>query len=120
MRVPSHASGFVLNELCGACAEVNRVGGYTIGVPVLQKLSQRLFGALADVYERFVEARTQDGAEAPSQEGWLQLLFDFTFVADVLVSGPSKARGAAVTDAEQQLARSAAIAAKLKVGLGTL
>jgi hypothetical protein len=112
--LPSQPSPFVMNFLCGLSAEVNVAGGHAIGRAVMAALAKRTFGGVAAAYAALLDAADADsgggmsgsgGDNAIGSEGFVQILFDVYFLADVLV-GPATAAGA---DGDSALAAAALV-----------
>jgi hypothetical protein len=122
--LPSQPSPFVMNFLCGLSAEVNVAGGHAIGRAVMAALAKRTFGGVAAAYAALLDAADADadadgggggggggggsgsgGDNAIGSEGFVQILFDVYFLADVLV-GPATA---AAADSASALAAAALV-----------
>ena len=91
IRLPSQPSGFVLSLLCAICAEINRVGGHTVELNILRNLAKQIFHLCIAAYEDLLTGSAVGAAGlALGQDGSLQVLFDISFIGDVLV-GPASA-----------------------------
>ncbi len=71
-------------SLCGICTELNR-GGNLIERALMVELVVSLSNQVLSCYESLLD-RAASNPAALSQDGALQLLFDFNFVSDVLSS----------------------------------
>ena len=77
--LPSQASGYVLGVLCSVCAELNRAGNM-LERGVMLELVAFMSSLVARCFEDTIVA-----SQRPiSQDGYVQLLFDFDFIMDVL------------------------------------
>ena len=91
IRLPSQPSGFVLSLLCAICAEVNRVGGHTVELNILRNLANQIFELCIAAYEDLLTGCAVGAAGlALGQDGSLQVLFDISFIGDILI-GPASA-----------------------------
>ena len=81
--LPSQPSSFISNFLCGVSTEINQAGGHTIGRGVLVQLARDLFAAIAAAYAALLDGNP----EQIGQSGFVQILFDVSFLTDILV-GP--------------------------------
>ena len=76
--LPTQASGFVLGVLCSVCAELNRAGNM-LERGVMLELVAFLSGLVTRCFEDTISSQ-----RPISQDGYVQLLFDFDFITDVL------------------------------------
>jgi len=83
--LPSQPSSFISNFLCGVSTEVNQAGGHTIGRDVLVRLARNLFAEIAGAYSAML--KDDNVEEKVGQSGYVQILFDVSFLTDILV-GP--------------------------------
>lgn len=82
--LPSQPSCFISSFLCGVSTEVNQAGGHTIGRDVLVCLARNMFAEIASAYNFLLDNKTD---QQIGQSGYVQILFDVSFLADILV-GP--------------------------------
>eukprot|EP00039_Didymoeca_costata_P032556 m.38331 g.38331 ORF g.38331 m.38331 type:complete len:934 (-) comp9419_c0_seq1:151-2952(-) len=80
VKLPMQPSGFLITSLCAICSDINTAGGHAIGTPVLKYLASSF---LEEVLESFKQIKEGD----VSEDGFVQLYFDFSFLVDVLM-GP--------------------------------
>ncbi|KAJ1339877.1 hypothetical protein BSLG_005537 [Batrachochytrium salamandrivorans] len=92
ISLPVHVSSFVLNLLLDVCAELNRIGSYTLEKPCLKQLLLEISSRIIGVYSTFVNSDIH--GKTISEKGAFQLLFDFL----LLVKKP-RAKASAVTAA---------------------
>ncbi|KAG9132988.1 hypothetical protein Leryth_015375 [Lithospermum erythrorhizon] len=87
MRIllPSMPSIYVISFLFQACEEIHRVGGHVLDRQILLNFASRLVDKVIAIYDEFLsdEARLNQ----VSEKGFLQVLFDLRFTADVLSGG---------------------------------
>ncbi|KAI8925555.1 hypothetical protein BC831DRAFT_512430 [Entophlyctis helioformis] len=107
ISLPVHASSFVLIVLFDVCAELNRIGSYTLEKPCLKMLLLELATRIISVYTTFVNAHI--ATETVSEKGAFQLLFDFKWLMKVMegswgISAGSPASAIPDTRTEQDAA----------------
>ncbi|KAH6559757.1 hypothetical protein BASA62_000151 [Batrachochytrium salamandrivorans] len=82
ISLPVHVSSFVLNLLLDVCAELNRIGSYTLEKPCLKQLLLEISSRIIGVYSTFVNSDIH--GKTISEKGAFQLLFDFLLLVKVM------------------------------------
>ncbi|KAI9020495.1 hypothetical protein DFJ74DRAFT_129474 [Hyaloraphidium curvatum] len=80
ISLPVQASAPIVDVFFRVCQDMNRIGGHLLEKSTLQRLLSSLSRSFEATFARFVS----DFADAISDKGALQLLFDLSFVSKVL------------------------------------
>ena len=97
IRLPAQASSFVTVSLSSICVEIARAGGPNLGRAIISRLASEYRGAVVASYSNLLDGLVESGRTLP-QASYVQLMFDFNFISDVLAGAASEEQGVPVPD----------------------
>ncbi|KAJ3330642.1 Golgi transport complex subunit 1 [Blyttiomyces sp. JEL0837] len=83
LKLPVHASRFVIQSLFTVADNLNRVSGYSIENASLNALVTRLREITFRIYDKFCDSLNQ--ADAMSEKAYVQIVFDFNYLCKILL-----------------------------------
>ncbi|KAI9332678.1 hypothetical protein BDR26DRAFT_921664 [Obelidium mucronatum] len=83
IKLPVHASSFIVQSLFLVSSELNRLNGFILEKPCLKVLMHELAHRIVKVYQNFLD-KVLPSIPNPSDKSYLQILFDYDFLIKVV------------------------------------